>query len=292
MIFAIMRFFSRTSMALMSQVIINTLGNRRLIAAHRGARSLAPENTLAAARLALATGARMWESDLRMTRDAELVLLHDPDLKRTSDAQSKFPGRSPWFVDDFTLSEIKSLDFGSWFAKADPFGQIAAGRISPSELAGYSGEAAATLEEAILFTIENDWLLNVEIKDLSGRPGHEMIVEKTVGLVRSLGATEKVLISSFNHYYLSLVRRLDKKMKTGVLVNSFQSDPVGLMLELDASTFNPRLRAFRPRQVRRLKQKGFGVLVWVLNNPWLAGAFFAMGADGIFTDFPQRFSRK
>ncbi|MGP8090523.1 MAG: glycerophosphodiester phosphodiesterase [Syntrophobacteraceae bacterium] len=276
----------------MSQNIMNTVRKCRLIAAHRGARSLAPENTLAAARVALAAGARMWEIDVRMSRDGELVLLHDPDLKRTSDAQSKFPGRSPWLVDDFTLSELKFLDFGSWFAKADPFGQIAACEISPSELAGYSGQPAATLDDAVLFTIRNDWLLNIEIKDLSGRPGHESIVEKVVRVVRSLGAAEKVLISSFNHYYLRLTRRLDTNIRTGVLVNSVQSDPVGLMLDLDAFTFNPGWRAFRPGQIRKLKQKGFGVLVWVLNSPWVAQAFFAMGADGIFTDFPQKFSRK
>ncbi len=276
----------------MSQNIISTVRKRRLIAAHRGARSLAPENTLAAARVALAAGARMWEIDVRMSRDGELVLLHDPDLKRTSDAQSKFPGRSPWLVDDFTLSELKSLDFGSWFAKADPFRQIAAGEISPSDLAGYSGQPAATLDDAVLFTIRNDWLLNIEIKDLSGRDGHESIVEKVVRVVRSLGAAEKVLISSFNHYYLRLTRRLDTNIRTGVLVNSVQSDPVGLMLDLDAFTFNPGWRAFRPGQIRKLKQKGFGVLVWVLNSPWVAQAFFAMGADGIFTDFPQKFSRK
>ena len=276
----------------MSRDIVNAVRNRRLIAAHLGARSLAPENTLAAARVALEAGARMWEIDLRMSRDGELVVLHDPDLKRTSDAQGKFPDRSPWLVDDFTLGELKSLDFGSWFAKADPFGQIAAGEISPSEAAKYSGQPAVTLEEAILFTIHNDCLLNVELKDLSGRPGHESIVEKVCSLVRSLEAAEKVLISSFNHYYLALVRRLDRNIKTGVLVNSFQADPVGLMLQLDAFTFNPGLRAFWPGQIRRLKQKGFGVLVWVLNNPWLAGAFFAMGADGIFTDFPQKFSRR
>ncbi len=276
----------------MSENIESTIRNRRLIAAHRGSRSLAPENTLAAARVALAAGARMWEIDLRMSRDAELVLLHDPDLKRTSDAQSKFPGRSPWLVDDFTLGELKSLDFGSWFAKTDPFGQIAAGEISPLELAGYSGEPAATLEEAVLFTIRNDWLLNIEIKDLSGLPDHESIVEKVISVVRSLGAAEKVLISSFNHYYLRLARKLDRNIRTGVLVNSVQSDPVGLMVDLDAFTFNPGWRAFRPGQIRTLKQKGFCVLVWVLNNPWAVRAFFAMGTDGIFTDFPQKFSRQ
>jgi glycerophosphoryl diester phosphodiesterase len=276
----------------MSQDISNAIRNRRLIAAHRGARSLAPENTLAAARVALAAGAGMMEIDVRMSLDGEPVLIHDSSLVRTSDAPLKFPDRSPWLVHDFTLDELRTLDFGSWFNNTDPFGQIAAGKVSLSELARYSDEPVVTLEETILFTIRNDWLLNIEIKDLSGSPGHESIVEKVAVLVRSLGAIEKVLVSSFNHHYLAVIRKFDRGIKTGVLTNSFQSDPVELMIELDAFTYNPGLRTVRPRQIRRLKQKGFAVLVWVLNKPWLAGALFSIGADGIFTDFPQRFSKK
>jgi glycerophosphoryl diester phosphodiesterase len=274
----------------MNQDIVTAVRSRKLIAAHRGARSIAPENTLAAARLGLAAGARMWEIDVRMSREGQLVLIHDPDLVRISDVQSKFPDRGPWLVDHFTLHELKALDFGSWFRKADPFKQIAAGKISPLELAGYSGEPVVTLEEAILFTVRNDWLLNIEIKDLSGLPGHESIAEKVVNLVRSLDAVGKVLVSSFSHRYLARIAKLDRNIKTGALVNTFQADPAKLMTELGAFTFNPAVRAFRPRQIRQLKQKGFGVLVWVVNNPWPARACFAMGADGIFTDFPQRFS--
>ena len=79
----------------MSEDIVNAIRNRRLIAAHRGARSLAPENTLAAARVALAAGAGMMEIDLRMSLDGELVLIHDSSLVRTSDAPVKFPVPHP-----------------------------------------------------------------------------------------------------------------------------------------------------------------------------------------------------
>jgi glycerophosphoryl diester phosphodiesterase len=274
----------------MVHTIFNAVKKRRLIVAHRGARSLAPENTLAAARLALAAGAAMWEIDVRLSRDGEPVLVHDFDLKRISDAQDKFPGRAPWLVDEFTLQELQTLDLGSWFGKADPFKQIAAGRVSPRELEKYCGEQVVTLTEAIRFTVENDWLLNIEIKDLAGRPGHESVVEKVIAVVRQAGASERVLVSSFNHYYLAQARKLDKEIRTGVLTERLEPDPAALMAELDAFTFNPSPRAFRPMQVRRLKKKGFGVLVWVLNNPVSAWACLAMGADGIFTDFPQRFS--
>ncbi len=274
--------------AFMDNTVFHAVKNGHLIAAHRGARSLAPENTLAAARLAHALGAGMWEIDVRLSKDGEPVLVHDLELERTSDAAKKFPGRGPYHVDEFTLSELKTLDFGSWFEKADPFGQIRAGRVSPMELAKYSGQRILTLEEAIRFTVENDWLLNIEIKDLAGRPGHESVVEKVAALVRQACAAPKVLVSSFNYCYLEQVRRLDANIGTGVLTETFQPDPAALMSELDAFTFNPSFRAFRPMQARRLKQKGFGVLVWVVNNPVVARACLGMGANGIFTDFPHR----
>jgi glycerophosphoryl diester phosphodiesterase len=260
-----------------------------LIAAHRGARSLAPENTLASARAAFASGAGMWEIDVRMSRDGKPVVIHDQDLGRTSDAKWKFPDRNPWLVSDFNLSELKALDFGSWFATADPFGQIAAGEVSASNLAEYEGEPVPTLEEAILFTLRNDWLLDIEIKNLSGRPGHECIVQKVVDLVRSMGAAGKVLISSFNHHYLAQVKKLERSIKTGVLIDSFKTDPVELTAELGAFAYIPGIRAFLPWQIRRLKQKGFRVLIWTLNSQRLAKVLFATGIDGIFTDFPQNF---
>ncbi len=273
----------------MGQSIFDALDKGRLIAAHRGARSMAPENTLAAARLALVAGAAMWEIDVRLSRDGEPVLAHDLDLARTSDVREKFPGRTSWPVDEFDLRELKTLDFGSWFKVSDPFGQIAAGRVSPRELEKFACERVVTLEEAIRFTVENDWLLNIEIKDLAGRPGHDLVVEKVVGVVCGWGAAERILISSFNYQYLASVKRLEPRIRTGVLTEEVQRDPAALMSELDAFSFNPAVRAFRPVQVRRLRQKGFAVLVWVLNNPVAARVVFALGADGIFTDFPGRF---
>ncbi|MEM5790386.1 MAG: glycerophosphodiester phosphodiesterase family protein, partial [Syntrophobacteraceae bacterium] len=68
--------------------------------AHRGARSLAPENTLAAARKALMLGAHMWELDVRLSRDGHLVVIHDATLDRTSNAAELFPDRAPWRVEE------------------------------------------------------------------------------------------------------------------------------------------------------------------------------------------------
>lgn len=94
--------------------------------AHRGASAYAPEHTPDAYTLAIAQGADYVEPDLCITRDRVLVVSHDPTLERTTDVEQVFPdrfetaterGRSVkhWFVEDFTLAELKTLDHGAWF---------------------------------------------------------------------------------------------------------------------------------------------------------------------------------
>lgn len=110
--------------------------------AHRGASSYAPEHTVAAYKLAIAQGADYVEQDLQVTKDGQLVCLHDLTLERTTDVKEVFPGRSRtltregrtltgWHVSDFTLAEIKRLDSGAWF---DP---------------KFAGEKVLTFQEAI-----------------------------------------------------------------------------------------------------------------------------------------------
>jgi glycerophosphoryl diester phosphodiesterase/lysophospholipase L1-like esterase len=130
----------------------NAVRPRPLLVAHRGASAYAPEHTLAAYRLAIEQAADFVEQDLQLTRDGVLICLHDPDLSRTTNVASVFPARATerdmdgdgkatrgWYTIDFTLAEIKRLDAGSWFNRANPF----AARDS------YAAERVPTLEEAI-----------------------------------------------------------------------------------------------------------------------------------------------
>jgi glycerophosphoryl diester phosphodiesterase len=174
--------------------------------AHRGARSLAPENTLAAARKALQCGADAWECDVALTADGEPVILHDDTLRRTSNASSVYPNRKPWKLQAFTLAELKKLDFGSWFITTDPFKQIKTGQIQPDELQKFVGEPLITLSEALLFTKENNWQINVEIKDLRNTPGNATVVEKVVDIISGLQMEDQVRISSFNHMYIQMTK--------------------------------------------------------------------------------------
>ncbi len=255
--------------------------------AHRGARSLAPENTLTAARLGLEIGADLWELDVAVTSDEELVILHDDTLERTSNVQQVYPERAPWAVHTFSLAELRRLDFGSWFNQKDPFGQIAAGKVTPAMQASYVGLPIPTLREALTFTRDNHWRINVEIKDATGTPGDQYVVERVVALVEELGMVESVLISSFNHSYLVRSKAANAHLRTAALVETPVSDPVALVKGLGAQGYNPGDEWIRPEDIPAIRRAGVEVNVWTVNDPALMRALIQNGASGIFTDFPQ-----
>jgi glycerophosphoryl diester phosphodiesterase len=260
---------------------------RPLNIAHRGARSLAPENTLAAARLGLEIGADLWELDVAETADGELVVLHDDTLERTSNVEAVFPDRRPWSVYTFTLAELRRLDFGSWFNEKDPFKQIAAGKVTKEMQASYVGEPIPTLRDALVFTRDNHWRVNVEIKDATNTAGDKDLPEKVVALIGELGMDGQVMISSFNHSYLVRVKAANPALPTAALVETPQSDPVKLVHDLGAVAYNPGDDYIRPADIPAFRQAGVDVYVWTVNDPALMRELIQNHVSGIFTDFPQ-----
>lgn len=257
--------------------------------AHRGARSLAPENTLAAARKAVEIGADWWELDVAMMADGQLVVLHDDSLERTSDAASVFPERAPWDVHTFTLAELRRLDFGSWFNQLDPFGQIAAGMVSSADQKKFVGEPIPTLEEALSLTRDHDWFVDIEIKDHTGYAGDAVVPENVVKLVQDLGMVDKVMISSFNHGYIQRVKAVDPRIGICALVEDRpHPDPVGLVHQLNAQGYNPGSDIITPEQVKSLRAQDIPVYIWTVNDEAELRQWVDAGVNGIITDFPQR----
>lgn len=261
---------------------------RPLIIAHRGARSLAPENTLLAAQKALKIGADLWELDVAMTSDGEIVVLHDDTLKRTSNAPQVFPDRKPWNVDAFSMAELHQLDFGSWFLQKDPFQQIQAGNIPTEELKTFVGLPIPTLSDALTFTRQHDWRVNIEIKDLTGKPGDPVIVEQVASQVTELGMEENVFISSFNHTYLQRLKAVNPCLKTAALVEKPDLDPLGLLKRLSAAAYNPNADTLQMDQIKEVVKQGYQVFIWTVNDEDRMRGLIAAGASGLFTDFPQR----
>ena len=259
--------------------------------AHRGARSLAPENTLAAARKALDAGADLWETDLAVTTDGALVLFHDETLNRTTDVRRVFSTRSPWRLCDFSLAELGELDCGSWFLQSDPFGQIAAGRLSPQEQQSYRNMTIPTLEEALIFTREAHWRINVELKRLPPQLDGFPIVDRVLALVDKLRFDSRDLVlSSFEHQWLRKIQVLRPDIEVQALIGSSRIAPLNWG-NLEFKTYNARHTLVDVRLIGELVDKGVGVNLWTVNDEVTMRRFIHAGAAGIFTDFPQRMAR-
>jgi glycerophosphoryl diester phosphodiesterase len=285
--------------------------HRPLNIAHRGARAHAPENTLAAARLAHAHRADMWELDTCLTRDGHLVVIHDDTLERTTDValRPEFADRAPWPVDAFTLAEIRSLDAGSWFAEKDPFGTIAAGEVAAADLALFRGEKIPTLEEALRLTKDLGWRVNVEIKSHSGLAGHAIVTHEVTALIEKMGMAESVLISSFQHVYLREAAALLPVTPRGALVekpapglgsptgrnagtavtSSLTAEEAAALCSAAKSAFlHPDKSFLDAAFAAALHDKGYAINVWTVNTPEDLRRMVEYGVHGVITDFPAR----
>ena len=156
--------------------------------AHRGASGYAPENTLDAFRKAVEMGADGIELDVQMTKDGELVVIHDETIDRVSNGKG--------WVKDYTYEELKKFNFNKTHLE-------------------YTKEEIPTLEQVYLLIKPTNLTINVEIK--TGIVFYPGIEERVLELTERLGMKERVIYSSFNHYTIRKIKELDPQAKTGML---------------------------------------------------------------------------
>ena len=150
-----------------------------LLGAHRGDRKNFPENTMPAFISAAKMGCDAIETDVRMTKDGHLVLIHDRDVARTTN--------STGFVDEMTLAEIKALDAGFWKDEA------------------FRGETIPTVEEFLEFIKDTDLFINWELKEYPKDLGLERsyaCVDRLVELIDRYGMAERSMMNSFSEKLL------------------------------------------------------------------------------------------
>jgi glycerophosphoryl diester phosphodiesterase len=212
-----------------------------------------------------------------------LILFHDDTLVRTTNAQTMYPDRRPWTTTAFVLAEIRALDAGSWFVETDPFGQIAAGAVTPGELLSYVCESVPTLREALIYTQEAGWRVNLELKRV---PAADFpLAERVTALVEELLIeTHRIIISSYDHEQLRQVQRLSPEIEVQALVVNLQ----GVEHDFEFETYNVRTDMVSEEQVRALSERGIAVNLFTVNGERDMRRFIAAGAAGLFTDFPQR----
>ncbi|MDQ1301352.1 MAG: glycerophosphoryl diester phosphodiesterase, partial [Chloroflexota bacterium] len=113
------------------------------------------------------------------------------------------------------------------------------------------------------------------------------VVELAVGLIDELGMADRVLISSFNHSYLERVKRANPKIATAALVERADPAPVALVKRLGAQAYNPRNGQISSAEIGTIRDAGFDVFIWTVNDEATMKQLVAARASGLFTDFPQ-----
>jgi glycerophosphoryl diester phosphodiesterase len=238
------------------------------IIGHRGASGLAPENTMAAFRLAADLGARYIETDLQLTRDGRLILLHDEKLQRTTNGRG--------FVLTRTFDELRDLDAGSWFPK-----RILGKRHAPRR---FSGERIPSIEELFNLAYERDLGLYLEIK-APYAPGIEQAV---IAAIRNAGALARSTVICFDLDILLNVRKIDRAIAIGYLFSKRLPDAVARAVAAGAGTILPHASRVTPRLMAQAKQNRLKVITWTVNSPKKMKKLSDLGVNGIMSNFPDR----
>ena len=255
--------------------------------AHRGARSIAPENTLTAAQKAYNLGAHMWETDIGVTKDEKLILFHNDSLALTTDAESRFPDRDPWTFTSFTLDEIRSLDAGSWFVKTDPHQQISAGNISQTDLDSYRGVKVPTLTEALELTKKLNLKINLELKVLPDEMKHFPVLNRVLRELDQMEfSIDQFVISSFNYDWLREIQKQKPEYRVEALIGYPEIKPLNWG-NFEFSTYNVNRKLTTPEEIKKVTQKGIKINLYNINDKNDMIEFIEAGASGIITDYPQ-----
>ena len=244
----------------------NLSGTGPLVVAHRGASSTHPENTLEAFEAAIAEGADVVELDVRLTADGVPVVLHDPEVSRSTDGRG--------FVHELTLAQVKALD-------------AAPGRPERAQI--------PTLRE-VLDLVTGRAGADLEIKNIPGEPAYdtpkESIVEAALRELEASAFSGEVIVSSFNWASIARSLELAADVPTGLLTIEAVEAPDALAYALDGghAWVLPQVGAvLRAGEafVRAAHEQGVRVGTWVADEEPLLATLFSWGVDAVASNDPR-----
>ena len=251
---------------------------RPLVIAHQGGKHLAPGNTIEAFQNAVDLGADVIETDIHITKDGQLVTIHDPTVDATTDGSG--------YVKDYTLKELQRLDAAYYF-------QDLKGEYS------FRGKSiyVPTLEE--VFQRFPDMRINIEVKDDNPEERIEEMVQKLIKLIEEYDMEDKVLIASFDQDIINLVEAYSKgrvatqggkqEAKKFVILhklfmrNLYKTSVDAFQLPLQEGN----LDLTQSILISGAHRIGLQVHYWTVNDRETMEKLINLGADGIITDRPD-----
>ncbi|SDU25654.1 glycerophosphodiester phosphodiesterase [Geopseudomonas guangdongensis] len=228
-----------------------------LIYGHRGARGEAPENTLASFQHCLAQGVTRCELDLHLSADGELMVIHDPTLKRTTGQRGK--------VAEHSAAELERLD------------ARAAGPAWPWPC------PIPRLRSLFLHCPFEHWQLEVK----SASPARAArTVDAIATLVAEFGLEDRVIVTSSSRSVLLALRRRAPQLARGLVAEHAWLDPLKVAARHDCRMLVLNWTLCSPARLLKAQRQGLHVSVWTVNEPALMRRLADCGVDSLITDFP------
>jgi glycerophosphoryl diester phosphodiesterase len=248
-----------------------------LVVAHRGGAALAPENTLAAFENALKIGADQVECDVHLSKDGELVVMHDPDLSRTTNGVRQ--------ISELTLAEIKKLNAAAKFGNGS-----------------WPEQQVPTLGQ-VLDLVKGKSGIQIEIKTAAGNARYLGIEKKVADalVASSMTASRQAIVISFDFPTLKDIKAIDPRIKTGALVNAqwmsarMTKAPEQILDEVIESTgadyFMPTAGAVSEPLVQAPHARGLKMGVWTVDATSDMRRLAKWGVDAITSNQPDELKR-
>ena len=205
------------------------------ILAHRGISSKYPENTMLSFEKAFENNMDGIELDVQLSKDGEVVVIHDETLDRTTNGSG--------YVKDHTLLQLKNLDAGSFKDKR------------------YSSCTIPTLDEVLEFFKGKNIIINIELK--TSKFEYKDIEVKVLNSIKKHQMDSKVFITSFNHQSIERIREIDKDIKCGILLGDITFDIVKYVTQNNIHMINPSIEYFEMDTKAFLELKDIGKTITV-----------------------------
>ena len=248
--------------------------NRKVtLLGHRGARAIAPENTLVSFQTALDIGVDMIELDVHLSKDGELMVIHDPELSRTTDGQG--------MVCDFDKETLQALNASAKFSGEKTF----------------DIQHIPTLQE--VYDLVGDQAdINVEIKTKADGSRYEGIEEKVIELVKHNNQLDTTLISSFNFPTIEKIQKLAPEIQRHVIVSGgyfkqkaeegkTEEDIVQEFIDRNYDLIAVEKSFLTPNMMKLLNEAGIREAVWIINDVDELEKYVSMGVDRVTSDYPH-----
>ena len=232
------------------------------IIAHRGFSGVYPENTMLAFRKAIEIGADGIELDVHLSKDGQVMIIHDEALKRTTGLDG--------VISDYTRAELEKISAGK--TKNDEFG------FTP----------IPSLEEYLAFMAEHrDKITNIELK--TAPVYYPEIEEKTLELVRKFNLEKNIIYSSFNWLSIERMQRLGTISETGLLFSGMKLyNQAHIIKSLGINYFHPDFNDLTDEIVKSYLDNKVGLNVWTVNEIEDMKVCLSWNIDGLITNFPDR----